>query len=162
MAGFLTATWKGIYSPRAFSTWPTFFCTFPAIFSPMPSPSKSGSFVSSPTFSLIVPFTSWTLPEISFSVLGFILLFPQDTPCYEKRGRISVHIKTHLKIAWFSSGRTLLLTGTHCSTQELESEGDGLKLGSKASQNGGGDGGWRRAQARCPGLSIPRARSGQE
>src|SRR2546422_8440897 len=48
------------------------------------------------------PFTSWTLPAISFSVLGFILLFPPNTPCYEKRVRISVHIKTHLKIAWFS------------------------------------------------------------
>src|ERR1700674_4381988 len=38
----------------------------------MPSPSKSGSFVSCPTFCLIVPFTSWTFPAISFSVLGFI------------------------------------------------------------------------------------------
>src|ERR1700719_2548177 len=32
-----------------FSTWPTFFWIFPAIFSPWPSASKSGLFVARPT-----------------------------------------------------------------------------------------------------------------
>src|SRR6266852_2813004 len=100
MAGFLTATWKGIYFPRAFSTWPSFFFTFQVgivrqfahlfLNHPLHFVNLAGNLILSTCLHLVVP---------------------PNTPCYEKRGRISVHIKTHLKIAWFSSGRTLLLTG---------------------------------------------------
>src|SRR5882762_7349391 len=111
MAGLLTATWKGIYFPRAFSTWPIFFRTFPAIFSPIPSPSKSGSFVSSPTFSLIVPFTSCTLPAISFFVLGFIFL-PLTSPGFGQSHHLKQEEGGHLftsrhneRLVAFSQGK---------------------------------------------------------
>src|SRR5579864_939578 len=81
----------------AFSTWPIFFCTFPAIFSPNPSASKSGLFVSWPTFSFIFPFTSWTWPAISFSVLCLISFLPRNDLNYCKQLGHASALRPHHK-----------------------------------------------------------------
>src|SRR5271157_54751 len=46
------------------------------LFSALPSASRSGFLVSSPTFCLMAPLTSWSLPVVLSSVLGFIMNFP--------------------------------------------------------------------------------------
>src|SRR5207244_7667788 len=44
---------KRSYFSNIFSTWPTFFWTFPAVFSSWPAASRSGLLVSCPAFSFI-------------------------------------------------------------------------------------------------------------
>src|ERR1035437_587532 len=48
---------ESFYFPNTLSIWPSFFSTFPVVFSALPSASRSGLFVTLPAVSLTLPFT---------------------------------------------------------------------------------------------------------
>src|SRR5882762_4906172 len=56
-------------------------------------------------------------------------------------------------------GQKLLLEGVQPVAEHWNPEDARQKLGATAERSGGGDGGWRREQARRPGRSIRRAKS---